>query len=115
MIFHNPKITEQNPLKIYFVIPKSQLSTFEFKYSENIIHPFELYNCQILEQTLFQFLKDIGKNPTEINNISKELKQSTKYEENILNYLYEKMGIKERKKEILGSITKKISMFQTLY
>jgi len=96
MIFNNVNITERNPLKIYFVIPKSQLTDFEYKYSENIVHPFELCNHQVLENLLSKSLKDEGKKEQEILTILNQLKQNLdlkKNEANIRKFLYEKLRI----------------------
>jgi len=55
MIFCNyAKITQQNPLKLYFVIPQQRLSSFDYKYSESIVHPFELFDTNVLNYFFFQ-------------------------------------------------------------
>jgi hypothetical protein len=97
----NPKFSEKNPLKIYYVIPQSRLAEFKVKYSNEIVHPFEFMNVENLERLVTNFLENEEKmKEEEIHGVISQLGHSS---EKLRTYLEGKMGLdtQEKKKEFL--------------
>ena len=119
LIFKISNINEQNPLKLYFVIPKQKLTEFKYTYEneDKILSPFELSDIRNLEIFLFQQLKAKGKNDQEIQNILDKLKKSN-YFDNLLEYIHKnliELTSKEKMKQYLKNqsenLKKKIQCF----